>query len=660
MIDTFANWLIGPGLMGRALTGEPASTRRRPLRRARGPLSRALRGTPLMAVLLALLAACTTISPTTRPTNVQGLEARARAAEQNGNPAAAADLYAQLAAGVTGPLRINYLLQSARLFADAGDTAAARRRLTEARGGASAEQQRSITILSARVELGDRRPQAALDLLATLQQPLSTQAQSDAAAVRGQALFQLGRHVDAVRTLVEREIWLGDSQSVLANQRLIWDGFKRYPLTTAPPPTGDKVVDGWLALAPLASSSDADLRGSLLRWRQTYTDHPAAGSLLAELLASQRSAGVFPKQIALLLPLSSPARSAALAIRDGFVAAHLRNAAAGDTAIRVYDTALPGGAQQSYLRAQLDGADFIVGPLLRQEVDQVITQAGFVPTLALNYAQVEAPAARGFYQFALSSDDEARAIAGSAADAGAKTAIAFVPSDTRGYRLKDTFRTEFEARGGVFVNFAGFEPGAQDFSKAITDLLNISKSNQRERRLQANLGVPIEFEPRRRQDIDAIFIAVPADDARTARLLAPQLRVNGAGDIPIYSTSDVFTPGSEARDNDLNGVFFTDAPAVVAPDAVAAEVRRDLQTYWPQRANLRLYSMGFDAYRLAGSLFGGERSWPLTGMSGDLSLDDAGRVHRNLPVAQFRNGRPVPVEAASLRGSEAGRLIGNR
>jgi outer membrane PBP1 activator LpoA protein len=70
--------------------------------------------------------------------------------------------------------------------------------------------------------------------------------------------------------------------------------------------------------------------------------------------------------------------------------------------------------------------------------------------------------------------------------------------------------------------------------------------------------------------------------------------------------------------------------------------------------------MGFDAYRLAGSLFGGERSWPLTGMSGDLSLDDAGRVHRNLPVAQFRNGRPVPVEAASLRGSEAGRLIGNR
>jgi outer membrane PBP1 activator LpoA protein len=638
MIDTFANSFV------------------------RAPALKIAGITKIMALLLVCLSACTTISPTTRPTNVQGLEARAKAAEQNGNPAAAADLYAQLAAGVTGPLKINYLLESARLFVDAGDTAAARRRLTEARAGASAEQQKAIIVASARVEVGDKRPQAALDLLGTLQQPLSMQVQSDAAAVRGQALFALGRHVEAVRTLVEREIWLADSGAILANQRLIWDGFRRFPLTATPPPTGDKVVDGWLALAPLATSNEGDLRRALLRWRETYTDHPAAGALLAELLASQRSTGGFPKQIALLLPLTSPARNAALAIRDGFVAAHLRNgAAAGETSIRVYDTALPGAAQQAYLRAQLDGADFIVGPLLRQEVDQVITHAGFVPTLALNYAQVEAPGSRSFYQFALSSDDEARAVANSAVDAGAKTAIAFVPSDQRGFRLKDTFRAEFEARGGAFVNFAAFEPGAQDFSKAITDLLNISKSTQRQRRLQANLGVPIEFEPRRRQDIDAIFLAVPTDDAPTARLLAPQLRVNGAADIPIFATSDVYAPGNETRtNNDLNGIFFTDAPAVVAPDATATEARRDLQTYWPQRGNLRLYSMGFDAYRLAGSLYGGERSWPVTGMSGDLSVDADGRIHRGLTLAQFRNGRPVPVDGAVPSANETDRLIGNR
>ena len=38
--------------------------------------------------------------------------------------------------------------------------------------------------------------------------------------------------------------------------------------------------------------------------------------------------------------------------------------------VRVYDTAQL-GSTEAYLRAQLDGADFIVGPLFREEVDAV-------------------------------------------------------------------------------------------------------------------------------------------------------------------------------------------------------------------------------------------------------------------------------------------------
>jgi hypothetical protein len=37
-------------------------------------------------------------------------------------------------------------------------------------------------------------------------------------------------------------------------------------------------------------------------------------------------------------------------------------------------------------------------------------------------------------------------------------------------------------------------------------------------------------------------------------------------------------------------------------------------------------------------------------MSGDLSLDPNGRIHRSLPLAQFRNGKPaeyfLPVEGS--------------
>jgi outer membrane PBP1 activator LpoA protein len=150
----------------------------------------------LAAVVLVALAACATVStPTTPAGGMQALEVRARAAADSGNFAAASDLYTQLAAGATGPRRTDYLIEAARLSAEHGDTALARRRLGETRGAASREQQQSIGVLSARLELLDRRPQAALDMLAAVPQPLPAPALAAAAAVRGQALFALGQPV---------------------------------------------------------------------------------------------------------------------------------------------------------------------------------------------------------------------------------------------------------------------------------------------------------------------------------------------------------------------------------------------------------------------------------------------------------------------------------
>ena len=64
--------------------------------------------------------------------------------------------------------------------------------------------------------------------------------------------------------------------AILANQRMIWDGFRQYP----PPAT--PVADRRHASSTAGSRSRrsrraarTDLRRSLLAWRQTYTDHPA-------------------------------------------------------------------------------------------------------------------------------------------------------------------------------------------------------------------------------------------------------------------------------------------------------------------------------------------------------------------------------------------------
>ena len=359
----------------------------------------------------------------------------------------------------------------------------------------------------------------------------------------------------------------------------------------------------------------------------------------------------YPAQIAVLLPFSSLQQPEAATIRDGFIASHLTSSATtpdGTTpTLKFYDTTLI-GPQESYLRAQIDGADFIVGPLLKYELEEIIGNAGLIPTLALNSFDSGQSAPPNFYQFALAPEDETREIARRAVANGTLNAVALVQNSDWGLRLLGSFRTEFETLGGQLLQFRSYNSDSQDFSLAITTLLNIQSSNQRRQRLAANLGVSLEFEPRRRQDIDVIFVAT---DAGTGRLLVPQLRFHYAGDIPTYATSAVYE--SYASDSDLNGVLFPDTPWVLSGDGTSSQLKASLETYWPQRTAppwARLYGLGFDAYRLIPLLHNRlEKFSSITALSGELSLGNDGRIRRQLPFAQFRNGRPLVIDAEAPR-----------
>src|SRR5262245_40737076 len=72
----------------------------------------------LVVLLLASLSACISSAPqqASKPASasqIQSLEARARAAAKIGDPTAA-ELYAQLAASTTGSQHVDYLIESAR------------------------------------------------------------------------------------------------------------------------------------------------------------------------------------------------------------------------------------------------------------------------------------------------------------------------------------------------------------------------------------------------------------------------------------------------------------------------------------------------------------------------------------------------------------------
>lgn len=594
----------------------------------------------IVVLAVVLLTGC--VDPTIyRPDRSPPLERRAVQAEVDLRHLEAAELYRQLAIESEGEERTSYLLRSAEQLLAAGEPAAARKRLESVTAPADAGVGARLAVTQARIELAYGNADGALAHVEGIGSSLPTGLIGEALLVRGQAFFQLDRPTEAIAALVKREPWLSRSEQVLGNQQVIWQGLKD-TVVLEPQASGDAVVDGWLGLLPIAQRANLEplaIKQALMDWREVQPLHPASNGLIVQLLDQIRELTDYPGQIAVLLPLSGRQQAAAQALRDGLIAAYWADTGVARPHLKIYDTN-SASASQAYAQALAEGADFVVGPLLKKAVEDVALQAGSVPTLALNYLEEIRQVVPGFYQFALAPEDEAREVARQAIAEGSLNAVVLIPNSDWGIRILTSFRSELEAYGGAVLEFRGYETGAQDFTGSITSLFKLSESNQRYRRLAANLGRNVEFEPRRRQDVDFIFLAA---DSRTGRLLVPQLRFHYAGDLPTYATAEIFEPGGRGNNSDLNGIIYPDAPMLVAPNVSSEAIRTSVERHWPRRGKRlsRLYAMGFDAYRLIPIL---NRSNPTVvihdGLSGRLSLDLEGRIHRQLEFAQMRGGRP--------------------
>jgi outer membrane PBP1 activator LpoA protein len=390
--------------------------------------------------------------------------------------------------------------------------------------------------------------------------------------------------------------------------------------------------------------------------------HPAGlaalyGQLKAQLAAPARHPApvgghVMPEaagaHIALLLPLTGRAAAPAASVREGFMTAYYQTPPVERPRVRVYDTGTLSIAD-ALAQATQQGADFIVGPLTREEVTVAAEFPGTrPPILALNFLAADRPAPVQFYQFALSPEDEARLAARRILDDHHHRGVAIVPAGDWGTRVLAAFKPELLAGGGDLLAVVQIDTARTDYSQAITEMLRINESNARYKRLESLLGTKLQFEPRRRGDIEFIF--APAQ-ANTERLLRPQLRFHFAGDIPTYAISDAFEPELRANE-DLDGLIFPDMPWILGGDLPEA-VHGATRAAWPPNggpARGRLFAFGFDAFRLAQALrhraAGGEVY--VEGLTGRLTVDSERRVHREMAWAQVHNGEVqlLPASAA--------------
>jgi outer membrane PBP1 activator LpoA protein len=512
--------------------------------------------------------------------------------------------------------------------------------------------------VAAEIALRSQKPDRALAELESIPRPIPQDSLADVLSIRARALFALNRPAAGIMAALDREHALTSADEKRENQRLIWEGLQRSAANNADfsvPAGASNVVAGWLELgraALIAARNPFTAKQDLAEWRSRYPNHPA-NELLTQIVLPELGVGLeYPQHIALVLPLSGRLQSAGVAVRDGFLAALLQQDPSRRPVVDVYDSDQL-GAVTAYQKAIAEGAQFIVGPLLKDEVTAVaLSGAVTVPTLALNQVNDEASKPALLYQYSLDPEEEARQVAQRVTNDGHMRGLVLLPNNDWGQRVFRAFDDELKTLGGTIAGMRFYDPGERDFSGPVARLLLVDESRARANALNATLGTHLEFEARRRNDVDFVFIGA---QPLQGRLVRPALQFHRAGDLPVYSTSEIFEPDEQAN-SDLEGVMFPDMPWVISPDAVSTELRNALNRYWPVRARGRgrLYAFGFDAYRLIPLLKAGEfgRAHAIPGMTGLLSIDEQGRVHRQLDWARITDGRPAPIGTATTASTQ--------
>ena len=506
------------------------------------------------------------------------------------------------------------------------------------------------------IALMERRPADVLLILNTT--PSSTIAApylADYHRLRAEAYTMQGNRLETAQELVRRESYLSDTKLIEANQQAIWQALAMLSeralqqLRTNPPPD---VLSGWMQLVQITKAYQlhpTSLKQAVSRWREAYPNHPVQPALLAELMNRRQEDIVTPDNIALLLPLSGKFATAAAAVQDGILAAYYsRNPKTAQT-IRVYDT--DGGTDilTIYKRAINEGAQFIIGPLDKDRIEQLAQSEDLpVPTLALNYIdRQEVPPT--LYQFGLSPEEEAIQVAERTWLDGHVNAAVLVPIGPWGDRVAAAFKTRWEEIGGRVVEQQSYNAARNDYSNPIRMLLNVDDSQRRYRSLTNLLNQDLKFTARRRADIDFIFLAAYP---RQGRQIRPQLKFYHATDLPVYATSHVFTGNlNPERDRDMDGLMFGDMPWVLTGNTSHRGLRAEIEPYISPAGNRlqRLYALGIDSFNIIAAL-SPLKQYPYQrydGETGSLSLDAKQRLHRQLTWVRFRSGRPVSLDEAT-------------
>lgn len=559
---------------------------------------------PALAILL--ISACGTVSTT--PTNAPSNSA-ADAFLRDGKFRDAALIYESEAATSKGTPHDAALARAANAWKLAGDDGKARQLLLESqRRKLSGDAAFLHDLLNAEFLLADKRGAEAITFLNQRRDSVPSADQLRWHNARYRAFDAANMKFD----VADEQVWL-------------MDGMKPKERAAA-----GRNIERLLGLVPAAelSQKSAGLSANEPLYAYAARELKKRGMALPMAVALQENerSNAFPTaendgyrppdQLAVLLPLSGNSAGAGIAVRDGFLSQYYAENRRRPR-VQFYDTlGSAEGAKNAAVKAMAEGAQMIVGPLTRDEVNAVSNQAEVtVPVLFLNRGQ-NSPAP-GNLSFALSPDEEGWISADRFANRNQMSAIIFTQRDDTAQRTVAAFKDQYKIRGGQIVAEHLVEGEAVDLPAKITALLAGNNANA-----------------------SAIYIALKAPQARA---LMTQIKISSLASAPKLAASLILNGASASQDTVLDGIEMPELPWLLnqySGLANADSVSKSMPSI--RGPAQRLFAFGADAWQLSAYLdrLQKDAGFTLAGATGNLRIDSMGNVQRDPAWAVFSGGRP--------------------
>lgn len=510
----------------------------------------------------------------------------------------------------------------------------------------------TLAVLQAELLLQEGRPAEALVVLPlALSASAPTDLQKRFLLTRAGAFAEQGALVSAIEDFTASNQWpstVADNQQwqlrlwpllVSTEERVLRKGLRR---------NKSSAVEGWLRLGLIGQQEWLEperFEQQLDSWENQFRLHAANTMLVPALRESHRRRQTYPQNIAVMLPLSGRYAAVGSAVRDGLLAAWYALPNDRGANLRFFDTEEP--LPTAWLKTQQqDWA--VIGPLRKEKLEaladsDLMHDALWLPLNQLAEATDDFPVA-----LALSPEQEAELVAERVGRDGYRRALVIAAEGDWGRRVADAFAQRFVETGGKVVGIERYDSAQTDYGDTIQRALLLNKSEQRHARMSRALGRNIEFEPRRRADVDVVFAP---GNPRSLRALRPQLKFYRAGSVPVYATSHAWQGKvNPAADLDLNGVRFADMPWNLKPSVNDRKLKKAVSVAGGRDRHGRFYALGADAIRLLPILTGQEDAfpWVFPGGTGMLQAGEGDLIQRRLLWAEFKKGKPVLVPAAKL------------